>query len=85
MYSNTELILDGTIRMAPNELTNYSILYINNAQNVTVRGGGGIIGDKYFHTANKGEWGIWVYILKSEKVKVCEIKVEYCWGDSIYM
>lgn len=52
--SNTEIILNGTIKMLPNSFTNYYIIELN-GENIQLHGSGKIIGDKHSHTGTTGE------------------------------
>lgn len=82
--SNTELILDGTITLVPNNYTSYSILYLS-GEHIAVSGYGTIKGDKHMHTGSKGEWGAGVDIMNAIDVTVSNITVRDCWGDCIYV
>ena len=45
--SNTEIIIDGVIRVRGNDLNGYRVFFINNKENIIIRGNGNIIGDFY--------------------------------------
>lgn len=82
--SNTEVILNGTIKMLPNSFTNYYILELN-GENIQIHGSGAIIGDKHSHTGTTGEWGMGVMLRECSNVDICDITIKDCWGDCIYI
>ena len=84
IYDNTELYINGTIRLKPNSFKNYYILYVM-GNNIKILGKGRIIGDRWKHTGLKGEWGMGIMINKANNVKVSELSVEDCWGDCVYI
>lgn len=82
--SNTEVILNGTIRLRPNDFPHYYILGTK-GKNIVIQGSGNIIGDRYAHKGTKGEWGMGINVIKSENVVIDGITVSECWGDCIYI
>lgn len=56
--SNVELVINGNIRLLPNEHKGCYVLMIKDASNVTISGRGCIYGDKYTHLGVEGEWGM---------------------------
>lgn len=84
VVSRTDVILDGNVRLHPNEFTNYSILYLT-GNNISIRGNGSIVGDKHTHTGTKGEWGMGVYIAGGENLTIKGISINDCWGDCVYV
>lgn len=85
LNSNTKLILNGTISLAPNNFASYDVLKISDSSNVVVEGTGSIIGDKSTHTGTTGEWGVGVEILNSKNIKIDGINILDCWGDCVYV
>ena len=85
IYSNTDLIINGTIHLIPNDFRGCYVLSINNTDNVVVRGEGMIEGDRVNHTGAKGEWGHGIYIDASNNVSIKDITISNCWGDCIYV
>ena len=83
LKSNTDLIIDGTIRLIPNTLQRSYILLVDKCSNVSISGNGTLIGDREEHLGNDGEWGMGIYISDSEEVTVNNISVYNCWGDCI--
>lgn len=81
--SNTTLIIDGTIRLLPNNLDYYEIVSAK-GQNITISGTGCIIGDKEKHSGTKGEWGMGIFV-RGNNINVRGITVKDCWGDCIYV
>ena len=82
--SNTTLILKGIIMLLPNSFSNYNILRIS-GDNILIKGGGSIIGDKNFHIGNEGQWGMGIFIYGGKRVTIEDICVKDCWGDCIYI
>ena len=84
LNSNTQLILDGTIKIEPNAFTDYDIIRIE-GENIDVKGNGTIIGDKFAHLSKDGEWGMGIRVQKSRNISIKGLKVKNCWGDCIYV
>ena len=82
--SNTEVIFNGTIKMLPNDFTNYNIIELE-GENIQLHGSGEIIGDKHSHIGTKGEWGMGLLLTNCKNVDVCDITIRDCWGDCIYI
>jgi len=70
--------------MSPNSLANYSILEINNVDDVILYSPV-IIGERNKHFGEKGEWGMGVNILSAKNIQIFNLKVSNCWGDGIYI
>lgn len=83
LSSNTNVILNGTIKLLPNDLTNYQIFRLYNIDNVIISGNGSIIGDVETHTGTTGEWGHGISISSSKHVTIRDISISKCWGDGI--
>ena len=45
--------------------------------------GGKIVGDRYKHKSNRGEWGYGINISGSKKVLVRNTRISNCWGDGV--
>lgn len=82
--SNTEVIINGTIEMLPNEYTNYYIVGLK-GENIRLHGNGAIVGDKHTHKGTKGEWGMGVNLAKCKNVDIYDLTIRDCWGDCIYI
>ena len=82
--SNTEICLNGTIRLKSNPYRFYNIFYVE-GHNIFIRGKGTIIGDKHAHIGTLGEWGMGIKISHSDYVKVSGLSIKSCWGDCIYI
>ena len=82
--SNTELVLNGTIKMKPNSFSKCDIIRLE-GDNIILRGKGQIVGDKFTHVGTEGEWGMGVRISNAKNVKVSGITIKNCWGDCIYI
>lgn len=83
--SNTTLVIDGTIRLLPNNFKGCFVVQVKGAENVAIKGAGSIVGDKKEHNGTDGEWGHGINIIKSNNVVVDAFSVTECWGDCIYV
>ena len=81
---NTELIINGTIRLLPNNLKNYNIIAAS-GNNTLIKGNGTIIGDKHTHTGTEGEWGMGINLKGAINTTVTGLSIKDCWGDCIYV
>lgn len=82
--SNTEIIINGSIIMEPNELSSCSIVRLN-GKNIKLHGRGEIVGDKHTHLGTTGEWGMGVMVAGCVNVDIYDIAIKDCWGDCIYV
>lgn len=82
--SNTEVVLNGIVVLAPNDLTNYYIFDLT-GENISIHGQGSIIGDKSKHTGKSGEWGMGINLHQCNNISISDIIVKDCWGDCIYV
>lgn len=82
--SNTDVILNGTIKLKSNGLNQYYIVNLSGA-NINLSGSGQIIGDKFSHTGTTGEWGMGVNVSAGENIVISDITIKECWGDCIYV
>ena len=91
LNSNTELQLDGNIRLMPTNLFQYVIMLVHGSHDVSIHGAGSIIGDKEKHDYSideqhkawkSHEWGHGIRISKSNNVSLSGITVKDCTGDS---
>lgn len=82
--SNTEVIINGTISLSPNNLSHYKIIHIT-GKNISIRGNGCIEGDKSSHTGVQGEWGMGINIWSGKQINISGITVKDCWGDCVYI
>jgi len=81
--SNSNIQFNGNVILAPNNHLHYSILGIEDAQNIRLIGEGHIIGDIENHTGVAGEHGHCLAILKSSNVYIKDLTFERGWGDGI--
>lgn len=91
LKSNTDLQLDGMIKLLPTNLFQYVILIVNQCNNVKVHGKGSIIGDKDIHDYSidekhnawkSHEWGHGIRVSNSHDIEISGISVNKCTGDS---
>lgn len=83
--SNTKVIIDGKILLAPNSFKKYSILTILKAENVTIMGKGSLIGDRDSHIGNNGEWGMCISTYDADNIHISGLFLSKGWGDGIYI
>lgn len=81
---NTDLIIKGTIRLAPNDLKSCDIIQAK-GENINIRGNGTIIGDKHTHTGKEGEWGMGINLKGAINTTISGLTIKDCWGDCIYV
>lgn len=81
---NMELIIDGTLKLAPNGFKSYDIIRVVGS-NVKIHGMGGIVGDRSKHTGHEGEWGMGIRLHSSRNVTISGLTIADCWGDCIYI
>ncbi len=81
---NTELIIDGTLQLAPNGLKSCDMIRVVGSH-VKIHGKGSIVGDKSKHTGHEGEWGMGIRLHGSRNVTVSGLTIADCWGDCIYI
>lgn len=82
--SNTQVQLDGTIKMLQNHYSGCNVVSISGC-NVSLDGKGAIIGDKDSHLGTKGEWGMGINVSNAKDIHISGITVKDCWGDCIYI
>ena len=82
--ANTSLIIEGTIRLQPNNLASYDIIRAK-GENISFKGHGTIVGDKHVHLGEEGEWGMGIALRGVENTTVVDLNIKDCWGDCIYV
>lgn len=97
LNSNSTVVLDGTVNILGNSFPRYRVFSIFDANNVIVKGGGYIIGDKDVHTytpevldpeSPRGrntshEFGHGVEIGNSNNISITGISISKCIGDGV--
>ncbi len=81
---NTEVIIDGNIRLKGNSHQSCDIIRVT-GRNVRIHGKGSIIGDRWEHKGKEGEWGMGIRLHDATDVTVDGPTVADCWGDCIYI
>lgn len=81
---NTELIIEGNILLEGNDFRNCDIIRVT-GRNVLVHGKGSIVGDKFTHTGNEGEWGMGIRLRNASNATLRGLTIKNCWGDCIYV
>ena len=83
--SNSHIIIDGTLRLIPNDYQGCYVIFVDGCQNVIIEGKGCIYGDKYTHKGDNGQWGHGINIYNSKNFSIRNLSVKDCWGDCIYV
>lgn len=73
-----------TFTVIPNKNGKYQVFKIHNVKNVKISGGT-LIGDKYTHLGNTGEWGMGIEIKDSQNISISNMSINKMWGDAIYI
>ena len=81
---NTELIIDGNVRLEGNNFSSCDIIRVT-GKNVYVHGKGSIIGDRRTHKGKDGEWGMGIRLNGANDVSLKDLTISDCWGDCIYI
>ena len=84
LFDNTNIIINGTIHLAPNDYEGYDIIKVSGS-NVYISGHGAIIGDRNQHTGSKGEFGMGIDVKGAKNISICGLSIKDCWGDCIYV
>lgn len=81
---NTELVIDGAIRLASNNLKKYDIIRVV-GNHVKIHGKGCIVGDRNTHIGQEGEWGMGIHFHGASNATLSGLTIKDCWGDCIYV
>lgn len=86
LRDNVNLTLDPktTLTLIPSRNGNYQAFKIHNVKNVKISGGT-LIGDKYNHLGEMGEWGMGIEIKDSQNISISNMSINKMWGDAIYI
>ena len=83
--NKTITFLSGSsLILKPNANTNYDIIIIANATNVTLNNPV-VVGDRYAHLDTAGQWGQGIAVYASSNININNASVSNCWGDGIYL
>lgn len=84
--SNQTIILSkkATLKAITTSNDHYSIININDVDNVYICGGK-VEGEKDTHTGTGGEWGTGVFINSGENITIEDVEISGCWGDAIWL
>lgn len=81
---NTELVINGTLTLAPNNYAQYDMIRIV-GKNVKIHGSGTLVGDKFTHTGKEGEWGMGIEFRGASNATLSGLTIKNCWGDCVYV
>lgn len=82
--SEIRLTPQTKLTVIPTKHGSYRVFQIKNVENVKISGGS-LIGDKYTHLANTGEWGMGIEIRDSKNISISDMNIDKMWGDAIYV
>lgn len=83
--SNVTLYGNGcTIKQAATSEDGYVLLYVRNAENVTIKDFN-LVGDRDIHTGSTGEYGFAVRVRGGRNITIENCNISKCWGDGIYV
>ena len=82
LYSNTDLVLNGSISVNNINFPSYNIIFCSNASNISITGGK-LVGDVDNHIGETGEFGYGISLASCENVVIKDINISKCWGDGI--
>lgn len=82
LYSNTDLVLNGSISVNNISFPSYNIIFCSNASNINISGGK-LVGDIDTHIGKTGEFGYGITLASCENVTITDINISKCWGDGI--
>ncbi|WP_158302214.1 right-handed parallel beta-helix repeat-containing protein [Paenibacillus mesophilus] len=81
---NTTIVISpsAVLKAFPSATPRYTIINIFGKTNVTIEGGGKILGERNEHTGTTGQWGYGIAIGGSDRVLVRDLYIADCWGDA---
>lgn len=79
-----EMSPETILNVIPSNKNSYQVFRIHNVKNVKISGGT-ILGDKYTHLGNGGEWGMGVEVKDSQNVSISNMSINKMWGDAVYI
>lgn len=81
---NTTIVISPSaiLKALPSTTPRYTIINIFGKTNVTIEGGGKILGERNEHTGTTGQWGYGIAIGGSNHVLVRDLYIADCWGDA---
>ena len=89
--SGTRIVIEegSILQVISNSYDTYRLFNVGRdgpVSNITIEGGGSILGDVETHTGNTGQYGHLVYITQSANVSVLGgLTIAKAWGDGIYI
>jgi hypothetical protein len=86
LLSNQNILFQpkSKLILKSNDKAEYKVLNIKNIRNVKAYFLN-IVGDKYTHFSDLGEWGHGISIMSSSNIMLYKPRVSRCWGDGIYI
>lgn len=86
LASKMNLIMspDAVIKAVGNSSKFYDVILVKEVSQITISGGQ-IVGERYEHTGNTGEWGHGIGVYDCSVITITDVNISECWGDGIYL
>lgn len=86
LRSNSKILFqkNSQLKVKANDKEFYAALNAENVENVTVYYAN-LLGERYQHQNDKGEWGMGIYIIHSKNITIQKPTIAKFWGDGIYI
>jgi parallel beta-helix repeat protein len=84
LKSNMKFAMDpnAVLTMKPNAHSRAYLIYTAQASNIEIYGGQ-LVGDRYKHLSDAGEWGFGIRISGGQHIRIHDMKISNMWGDGI--
>lgn len=76
--------VNSSLIMKSSKKAKFSFFYLSNVDNVKIYNAS-LVGDRYRHLNEDGEWGMGISIYGSTNVKLYNIRLNEMWGDGVYI
>ncbi|MCZ2085140.1 MAG: right-handed parallel beta-helix repeat-containing protein [Flavobacteriales bacterium] len=86
LKSNSKVLFQKSsqLKVKANDKEFYAAINAENIENVTVYFAN-LLGERYQHQSDKGEWGMGIYIIHSQNINIQKPTITKFWGDGIYI
>ncbi|WP_027216597.1 InlB B-repeat-containing protein [Butyrivibrio fibrisolvens] len=86
LRSNVNLIMDPNAVLKVSGISDggYQVLSMRYVNNITISGGK-LVGERYIHKGNSGEWGHGIAMQGSSNITISNMSISANWGDGIYL
>ncbi|MDR3011470.1 MAG: hypothetical protein LBV59_26350 [Sphingobacterium sp.] len=86
LRSNTKITFQKASKliMLPNNKQSYKLINIEGVSNIEIISPT-LVGDRYNHLGNSGEWGMGIKIMSANNIRITNVDISNFWGDGIYV